>query len=305
MENNIICEVIDKQETKVIYTKDMMDYEINVYGTEDNPLFLIRDIVAWLEYKDQKYSATKVLELCDNSEKMKSKIRYEGCYRDMWFVTEDGLYEICMRSQTDKAKKVRKFIKNILKELRTKGYVATNNNIEIANAMTMIAQSLQPMQQALISMQKENEEFKNMVLEEQYELQAKTQAIENTLNFLRIDGYELKTLTLTMADKRDKQRKFFKELSEKYNARETQISRVWDNIIYSGMYAHIGREKIMPFENKAIHINQSVKDITKAEYPKCIDFIESFDLDRVSIDEKIKENYGERNDIKKQLKIKF
>ena len=209
-----------------------------------------------------------------------------------------------MRSNLPKAKKVRKFIKNILKELRTKGYVTANNNIEIANAMTMIAQSLQPMQQALVSMQKENEEFKNMVLEEQYELQAKTQAIENTLNFLRIDGYELKTLTLTMADKRDKQRKFFKELSEKYNARDSQISRVWDNIIYSKMYEYIGREKLTPYENKTIYINQSVKDITKAEYPKCINFIESFTLDRIEFEEKIKLSYGERNDIKKQLKLK-
>ena len=199
---------------------------------------------------------------------------------------------------------MRKFIKGILKELRTKGYVVTNNNIEIANAMTMIAQSLQPMQQALVSMQKENEEFKNMILEEQYELQAKTQAIENTLNFLRIDGYELKTLTLTMADKRDKQRKFFKELSEKYNARDSQISRVWDNIIYSKMYEYIGREKLTPYENKTIYINQSVKDITKTEYPKCINFIESFTLDRIEFEEKIKLSYGERNDIKKQLKLK-
>ena len=304
MENNMTFEVIDKQEVKVIYTKDMMDYEINVYGTEEEPLFLAKDIVKWLGYSST-YNPTDLLRLCQDDEKLKRNIAISGQSRSQWLVTEDGLYEICMRSQTEKSKKVRKFIKNILKELRTKGYVATNNNIEIANAMTMIAQSLQPMQQALVSMQKENEEFKTMMLEEQYELQAKTQAIENTLNFLRIDGYELKTLTLAMADKRDKQRKFFKELSEKYDARETQISRVWDNIIYSGMYAHIGREKITPFENKAIHINQSVKDITKAEYPKCIDFIEGFMLDRISFELKIKESYGERNDIKKQLKIKL
>ena len=304
MENNMTLEVLDKQEVKVIYTKDMMDYEINVYGTEEEPLFLAKDIVKWLGYSST-YNPTDLLRLCQDDEKLKRNVTISGQNRSQWLVTEDGLYEICMRSQTEKSKKVRKFIKNILKELRTKGYVATNNNIEIANAMTMIAQSLQPMQQALISMQKENEEFKNMVLEEQYELQAKTQAIENTLNFLRIDGYELKTLTLTMANKRDKQRKFFKELSEKYNARESQISRVWDNIIYGGMYAHIGREKLMPFENKSIYINQSVKDITKAEYPKCIDFIETFILDRISFEEKIKESYGERNDIKKQLKIKL
>lgn len=301
MENNISLQAIDRQEAKLIYTRDMMDYEINVYGTEEEPLFFMKDVSDWLESKG---GVTQLAKLADDEDKVLLKVQDQrGIMQNQLFITEDGLYEICMRSNLPKAKKVRKFIKNILKELRTKGYVATNNNIEIANAMTMIAQSLKPMQQALTSMQQENEEFKTIVLEEQYELKAKTQAIENTLNFLRIDGYELKTLTLAMADKRDKQRKFFKELSEKYNARESQISRVWDNIIYSGMYEHIGREKITPFENKAMHINQSVKDITKAEYPKCINFIESFMLDRVSFEEKIKENYKERNDIKKQLKI--
>ena len=295
-------EIINKEEAKAIYTRDMMDYEINVYGTEEEPLFFMRDVSNWLESKG---GSTQLARLVDDEDKVMLKVQDQrGTIQNQLFVTEDGLYEICMRSNLPKAKKVRKFIKNILKELRTKGYVATNNNIEIANAMTMIAQSLQPMQQALVSMQKENEEFKNMVLEEQYELQAKTQAIENTLNFLRIDGYELKTLTLTMADKRDKQRKFFKELSEKYNARESQISRVWDNIIYSKMYEYIGRDKLTPYENKSMHINQSVKDITKAEYPKCINFIEGFMLDRIEFEEKIKLSYGERNDIKKQLKLK-
>ena len=211
----ITTEATDKQEAKIIYTRDMMDYEINVYGTEEEPLFFMKDVSDWLESKG---GVTQLAKLVDDEDKVLLKVQDQrGAMQNQLFITEDGLYEICMRSNLPKAKKVRKFIKNILKELRTKGYVATNNNIEIANAMTMIAQSLKPMQQALVSMQKENEEFKNMVLEEQYELQAKTQAIENTLNFLRIDGYELKTLTLTMADKRDKQRKFFKELSEKFS----------------------------------------------------------------------------------------
>ena len=303
MENNMTIEVLDKQEAKVIYTKDMMDYEINVYGTEEVPLFSIKDIASWLEYNSPPAQLTRLIDEEDKVMLLKQDLR--GVLQKQTFVTEDGLYEICMRSDMPKAKKVRKFIKGILKELRTKGYVVNNNNLEIANAMTMIAQSLQPMQQALVSMQQENEEFKTVILEEQYELKAKTQAIENTLNFLRIDGYELKTLTMTMADKRERQRGYFKQLSEKYNARDTQISKVWDRIIYSKMYEHIGREKITPFENKNIHMNQSVKDITKAEYPKCIDFIESFILDKNNFEEKIKETYGERNNSKKQLKIRI
>ena len=51
MENNMTLEVVDKQEAKVIYTRDMMDYEINVYGTEDEPLFLMKDVNNWLESK--------------------------------------------------------------------------------------------------------------------------------------------------------------------------------------------------------------------------------------------------------------
>ena len=299
----ITTEATDKQEAKIIYTRDMMDYEINVYGTEEEPLFFMKDVSDWLESKG---GVTQLAKLVDDEDKVLLKVQDQrGAMQNQLFITEDGLYEICMRSNLPKAKKVRKFIKGILKELRTKGYVVNNNNLEIANAMTMIAQSLQPMQQALVLMQQENEEFKTVILEEQYELKAKTQAIENTLNFLRIDGYELKTLTMVMADKREKQRYYFKQLSEKYNARDTQISKVWDRIIYSKMYEHIGREKITPFENKNIHMNQSVKDITKAEYPKCIDFIESFILDKNSFEERVKESYGERNNSKKQLKIRI
>ena len=35
MENNMTLEVVDKQEVEVIYTRDMMDYEINVYGSDE------------------------------------------------------------------------------------------------------------------------------------------------------------------------------------------------------------------------------------------------------------------------------
>ena len=149
MENNMTLEVVDKQEVEVIYTRDMMDYEINVYGSDEEPLFLAKDIAEWLENKNP----SQMLNLVDDDEKGLYKVYTPGGRQNQWLVTEDGLYEICMRSNLPKAKKVRKFIKGILKELRTKGYVVNNNNLEIANAMTMIAQSLQPIQQALVLMQ--------------------------------------------------------------------------------------------------------------------------------------------------------
>ena len=73
MKNDMTLEVVDKEEAKVIYTRDMMDYEINVYGTEEEPLFLVNDLINWLDYKEG-YSASYLLKLCDNSEKTTRKI---------------------------------------------------------------------------------------------------------------------------------------------------------------------------------------------------------------------------------------
>ena len=291
MENNMTLEVVDKQEVEVIYTRDMMDYEINVYGSDEEPLFLAKDIAEWLENKNP----SQMLNLVDDDEKGLYKVYTLGGRQNQWLVTEDGLYEICMRSNLPKAKKVRKFIKSILKEIRTKGYVATNNNTnyEIANAMTMITQTI-------AIMQKENNEFKDVVLEKHYELEADTQAIKTTLSFLRIDGYELSNLTLLVKDKREKQRKYFDRLAKEYNVRSSQISKVWDSIMYSGMYEAIGREKLTPYENKSIHCGQSLKDITRSEYPVAIKYIENFNLDRTSFEQKIDENYKKYRDNKKQ-----
>lgn len=295
MENNMTPTVIENQEMEIIYTRDMMDYEINVYGSDEEPLFLAKDIAEWLENKNP----SQMLNLVDDDEKGLYKVYTPGGRQNQWLVTEDGLYEICMRSNLPKAKKVRKFIKSILKEIRTKGYVATNNNTnyEIVNAMTMITQTI-------ATIQKENIEFKDIVLEKQYELEADTQAIKTTLSFLRIDGYELSNLTLLVKDKREKQRKYFDKLAKEYNVRSSQISKVWDNILYSGMYKAIGREKITPYENKSKHCGQSIKDITRSEYPIAIKYIENFILDKNLFEQKIAENYKNyKNNKKQQIKM--
>ena len=298
MENNMEIIVVENQEVEIIYTRDMMDYEINVYGTDEEPLFLMRDVNSWLE---GKADPSQLARLADDEDKVLYKVRdLQGKVQQHLFVTEDGLYEICMRSKLQKAKKVRKFIKGILKELRTKGYVAANNNntnFELVNAMTILTQTMS-------NMQKENNEFKDVVLEKQYELEADTQAIKTTLSFLRIDGYELSNLTLLVKDKREKQRKYFDRLAKEYNVRSSQISRVWDNIMYSGMYEAIGREKLTPYENKTIHCGQSLKDITRSEYPIAIKYIENFILDRNLFEQKVDENYKKYKDNKKhQIKM--
>ena len=62
-----------------------------------------------------------MLNNVDNDEKMNSPIYYSGQVRNMWFLTEDGLYEVLMLSRKPIAKEWKKKVKEILKEIRKTG----------------------------------------------------------------------------------------------------------------------------------------------------------------------------------------
>mgnify|MGYP003401111636 CR=1 FL=1 len=47
-----------------------------------------------------------------------------GQNREMWFLTEDGLYEVLMQSRKPIAKEFKKQVKLILKEIRKHGMYA-------------------------------------------------------------------------------------------------------------------------------------------------------------------------------------
>ena len=254
---------------EVIYTKDMLDYEINVYGTEEEPLFLAKDVADWLGAKDYISS----LRVVDESEKAKfAFLGSDGKVRDTWFLTEDGFYEICMRSQTEKSKKVRKFIKGILKELRTKGYVG-NPDTESLKMMNKLMDRINSMQDSVA-------EDKN-----------KINSIESSFLLIRIDSYELRTITLSVKERRDRHRKYFESIAKHYDVSYGRITAVFDAMIYSYMYKAIGRERITPLENKAYHMGQSLKDITKKEFPQAISAIEVFRLDKEDFENRCYKNY--------------
>ena len=90
-----------------------------MYGDFENPLFLARDVAEWIEYDKEKVG--QMLNTIDNDEKMTLPIYYSGQVRNMWFVTEDGLYEVLMQSRKPIAKEWKKKVKEILKEIRKTG----------------------------------------------------------------------------------------------------------------------------------------------------------------------------------------
>ena len=103
-------------------------FNAKIYGTPENPLFLAKDIADMLEIKNNR----DMLNNVDEDEKLMSLVSTSGQNRNMWFLTEDGLYEVLMTSRKPQAKVFKKKVKEILKSIRKHGAYMTNEVIEKA-----------------------------------------------------------------------------------------------------------------------------------------------------------------------------
>ena len=109
---------------KQIETKDLMTVEtvhilnsdFNMYGTIDKPIFLAQDIAEMIDYSLDKVD--QMLSNVDDDEKLTDTIYRSGQKREMWFVTENGLYELLMQSRKPLAKKFKAEIKKLLHQMR-------------------------------------------------------------------------------------------------------------------------------------------------------------------------------------------
>lgn len=115
---------------QVVTTTTFHGQPLNIYGSEQEPLFLARAVAEMIDYSKTSqgyYDVQSMLRKVDEDEKIKG-IPLEGTTENfrsgqqVWFLTEHGLYEVLMRSSKPKAKEFRKAVKHILKEIRLKGY---------------------------------------------------------------------------------------------------------------------------------------------------------------------------------------
>ena len=105
------------REISVISRSNFMGQEVDVYGTAEEPLFLAKDVAAWIEHS----KPSMMLEGIDEDEKLKQTILTSGQRREVWMLTEDGLYEVLMQSRKPIAKQFKKGVKEILKTIRRTG----------------------------------------------------------------------------------------------------------------------------------------------------------------------------------------
>lgn len=134
-------------EIQVLKQTELLGQQFAVYGTPDEPLFLAKDVAAWIEHTD----VSKMVQCVDEDEKLTRTMFVSGQNREVWLLTEDGLYEILMQSRKSIAKQFKKGVKKILHEIRTTGRYATQPLTPaqqlLANAQMLVEMEQRQMEQ--------------------------------------------------------------------------------------------------------------------------------------------------------------
>ena len=125
---------VETQDLMTVETVRILNNDFNMYGTIDKPIFLAQDIAEMIEYSLDKVD--QMLTNVDDDEKLTDTIYRSGQKREMWFLTENGLYELLMQSRKPLAKAFKAEIKKLLHqmrrgELRFNRVISDKNNILI------------------------------------------------------------------------------------------------------------------------------------------------------------------------------
>lgn len=106
----------------VLKKTELFGQQFMVYGSVQEPLFAAKDVANVIEHSD----VSTMMRTVDDDEKLIQTIFVSGQNRDVWMLTENGLYEVLMQSRKPIAKQFKKGVKAILKEIRTNGgYIST------------------------------------------------------------------------------------------------------------------------------------------------------------------------------------
>ena len=133
---------------QVLSETELLGHKFTVYGTAENPLFLAKEVAECIDYAKTSqgyYDVSRMVGTVDEEEKNLRTIFVDGRNYEMWFLTEDGLYEVLMQSRKPIAKQFKKGVKQILHEIRTTGgYIASrpgDTSEEIMARALVIAQN--------------------------------------------------------------------------------------------------------------------------------------------------------------------
>ena len=101
---------------KAVGTITFDNRSLKVYASLDEPIFRAADVANMIDYSDG--NTWKMLEMCEQDEKLNLPMVVAGQRRSVSFVTETGLYNILSQSRKPIARKWRRVIHNELIRMR-------------------------------------------------------------------------------------------------------------------------------------------------------------------------------------------
>ena len=214
-----------KVEMQVIDKTEILDHEVITYGDLENPLFLAKDVANWIEHSD----VSKMIKNVDDDEKVKNNNPTLGGQQEMWFLTEDGLYEVLMQSRKPIAKQFKKKVKKLLKDLRLNKSNPYANMSKELQAILIVDQKQQELEKKILNI--EDKMTVNYELAENLRSAINIRAVE-LLGGKDSEAYKKLNKKLFAAFYRDIKRAFkvnsYKNLSVKNYDRAMEYIQNWD-----------------------------------------------------------------------------
>lgn len=209
-------------EIKVINKSMLLGKEIDVYGSVDEPLFLAKDVAEWIEHTQP----SKMVETVDEDEKLMGTIFLSGQNREVWMLTEDGLYEVLMQSRKQIAKQFKKGVKEILKTIRKTGSYSVSKPLSQLEVLQMAVNQMVEQEKRLSGVER-------LALEQKERLdKMELEQADNAKALLEVELSDNKVPEVTM---RNKIRKLVNQYSRATNTKQQDV---WHSIYDTLYYAH-------------------------------------------------------------------
>ena len=116
---------VDEEILSPLTSISFYGYELSVYGTIENPLFVAGEVAKMIDYGKNgstSYAVNAMVRTVDREEKkVRLIISPDGNTLSTTLLTEDGFYEVLLMSRKPVAKELKKKVKEVLKALRIKG----------------------------------------------------------------------------------------------------------------------------------------------------------------------------------------
>jgi len=129
---------MSNKQLQIIEEREVLGKQLRIYGDFEDPLFKADEVAKWIEHSN----VSKMLESVDDNEKIKLEVGTLTNGYSAWFLTEDGLYEVLMQSRKPIAKKFKKKVKEILKDVRKYGMYATDELLDNPDLIIKMATRL-------------------------------------------------------------------------------------------------------------------------------------------------------------------